>query len=522
MHTEYIRLPPDSTGKRIRHLNRTDLKLSSFSINLNTLDRGSILTGETSNATGEIVGWSTDLDSTFIHVTDVNGSFSDGEDISVNSSVIGTLESATTVYTPAINIVDSDNPNNRQKIDKRGSSYVRFTDGDMLFDAFGNAQFSQNSVVDYHTFLYGFQNERYYQLTGSGGSISGQPEQSSVILSTNTTSGSRAIFSTNRYYPYTPGIGSEMIVSFRLGDSGKQNVIRRWGMFDDEDGVFFEMSGSVFSAGIRNSSTGTVTDTKIISSNFNGDSLDDPETSEFLIDFTKYNIYFIDYQWLGAGRVRFGVYSPSGKRIVIHTFENPNANIVPYMRRGTLPFRVEQINYAATISTSEMSLLCASIQKQNNDPEYKGTFYFTISQRVYITGSSYTPLISLKPVATFNGETNKITAFFVDYETDVSGSGIILSAFVGATLSGSTFTQTTSSFSAFQVDTSATSMTGGINRGSVFCPSGTSRRELRENFDNSAGTLANGATPTATFAAKTIDPSGSAYVTLISRWKEVR
>jgi hypothetical protein len=38
-----------------------------------------------------------------------------------------------------------------------------------------------------------------------------------------------------------------MSTSLSCGDSGKDGVVRRWGLFDEEDGVYFELDGLTFS-----------------------------------------------------------------------------------------------------------------------------------------------------------------------------------------------------------------------------------------------------------------------------------
>lgn len=522
MNTEYVRLPADSTGKRIRHVNRTDIKLATTVASLSTLSKGDTLVGVTSGATGEIMGWSTELDSTYIHVTDTSLTFTAAETLTVNEVAIGTYGSSTLTYTPTVHIVDADNASYRQKVDKVGSSYVRYSDGDLGFDAFGHAQVSQLSTIDAHTFTYGDRPDRYYTLSVESGTVAAVPQESCLLFSTTTTSGSYIGRTSNQYYPYTPGIGTSLLMSFRLGDSGKANVVRRWGMYDAEDGAFFQLSGSILGVGIRNSSTGTAVDTIVNRSNFNGDTLDDALISEYILDITKYNIYFIDYQWLGAGRVRYGVNSPSGKRIILHTIENPNSHTVPYMRTGTLPIKLEQFNLNTAASTSEMRLLCSTVQKQSHVDEYEGLSFSTISNRKTITGSAYSPVMSFRPTTTYQGEVNHTTAFALDYEADVSGSPIILSVYAQPTLSGSTWTSPTSSYSSTEIDVDATSFTGGLLRGSLLMPSGVFRREIREGFQNSFSLLASGTQPIFTFVAKTTDPSGSAAVTLLVRWKEVR
>jgi hypothetical protein len=85
------------------------------------------------------------------------------------------------------------------------------------------------------------------------------------------------------------------------------------GLFDEEDGVYFELDGLTFSVNIRNSITG-LTNT-VIQDDFD-------ETLPYVLDFSKFNLYWMDYQWQGVvGRVRFGIYNPDGSRQLLHVIK---------------------------------------------------------------------------------------------------------------------------------------------------------------------------------------------------------
>jgi len=521
--TDFIRIPPDSTGKRIRQFSRVEIVVNNVLINLSTINKGDTILGNTSGKTATYLDYSSEYGVTSIFVTDQTGTFTVGETLSVSGTDISDVVSSLEVFTPTSIQVDSDNPSNRQKIDSAGSSYVRYSEGDLPFDVFGHAQFTQNSTIDTHVFTYGSEGfNRYYDATTSGGSISVDVPSSTLLLSTNTTSGSAVTRTTHQYYPYTPGVGTEIQMSILSGDNGKAGVVRKWGMFDDENGVFFKVSGSVFQVGLRNNSTGTIIDEIVSQIDFNGDKLNDIGSDEYLLDLSKFNLYWIDFAWLGVGRVRMGTFSPKGKRVTLHTFQNPNSKTVPYMNLGTLPFRIEQYNETATASTSELRATCVSIQKQTIQEGYNGKHFTATSKYVTVSGSSGTPLLSIIPVATFNSKINRTTAFAVDYEYIVDGSSVILDTVVNANLTGSTWSEPTGSFSSTLIDIDATSYTGGLVKGTIVLPSGAGRRIIRENLDNTLSILANGTPLPATLVAKTADPSGSANVLVIARWKEVR
>lgn len=523
MSTHYIQIPPDSTGKRIRHNNRLDVIINNITVDLSLLDEGDVITGVSSGASGKYVGHNTELGVSYIFLSETTGTFTNGE---VLSSVLGNsaeVVSTTEIHTPSIVISDANNPKNRQKIDDNGNAYTRFDGGNPLFSSFGSLAVSETSLVDFHTYTHGDRSDKYYTNTLTGGACTWSSQNSSLLFSVNSTSGSYSSRTTNINYPYTPNIGTEYISTVQLGDSSKAGVIRRWGLFNDNDGVFFENSGSIFQCVIRDSSTGVVVDTKFPQSLFNGDHLDDISTSEYVLDLTKYNIYWIDYQWLGAGVVRFGTFSPTGKKIAVHTVHNANEHTNPYMNTGTLPFRMEMYNETATAGISEMSTICTAIVKQSDRINYHGKTFTQLSNTVNITGSTLTPILSFKPSTLFNGKPNNTLTLPLDFEYSVSDrSDILLEILVNSNLTGSTFSSPTASFQSTLCDISATSLVGGGNRSRIILNGGETRREIREDIENSLTLLADGSQPTMTLAAKLLNNTGSANLTMLVRWKETR
>ena len=521
--SDFIRIPPDSTGKRIRHTERTNIIISSPSItNLNLAKRGNTVTGDTSGVTGTFIGYEIELGTYHVYVTQTTGDFTVTETISISGiGTLGTVDSETDIFIPVVSIADPNTPYNRQKVDNEGQANVRFKEGPIGFDAFGNAQFTHIEVKDTHQFVYGDHDDDFGDIELTGGNIAVNAISSELILQTTTTSGSIAQRTTHQYYPYTPGVGTQLLMSMKVGDTGKANVVRRWGFYDDDNGMFFEVSGSTLSVVIRSSATGTTTEEKVVQSSMNGDRLLDAGTDAYALDISKYNLYWIDFQWLGVGKVRFGTYGVEG-RIVMHTFINPNTKTVPYTQTGTLPIRVEQFNLDTAGSTSELGWVCGSVLSQAVDLSggYNGTVYSTISDSKAVSGS-LVPLVVVQPVATFAGKTNRNTYFATEFEYIVQGDPVVLETYINADITGSTFTVPTGSQQSLRVDTDATEINGGLLKERVILNSGGGSYTITEELQNSITNFADGTQPTVSFAAKTVHAGQNANVALIVKWKEV-
>lgn len=523
MADSYIRVPADSTGKRIRHLEMLDLKVTSVLIDLNTLDEDDVITGLTSGTTAKYKSHSTDEGITYIYVVNPTGDFTDTELLQVNAVTIATVSGTPTLkYSQSGIITDHDNPGQALSISKKGAAYVRFTDGAMNFDAFGGAQFSETIPIKAYTFLYGDDNtDVFWDQEIGAGTVTASAETSQLILSVDSTSGSRAVRTTQQYFPYQPGEGNLYLFSVVCGDAGKSGLIRRWGAYDDDDGLFFQQSGSDICVGKRTSTSGTPIDTIVKQDIFNGEKLDDATLYTYVIDETTYQVYWLDFQWLGSGRVRFGSYAPDGSRITMHSLENINVGVVPYMKRGTLPIRVEIVNETNTSGNSSIGAVCLATARQSSNLVFNGPIFTQHSSgsTIPVSGSDWVPLMTFKPKTTYNGVTNRTQIIPMDFEWYVDGDALEMHAFANANLTGSTYSVTKG---AWDIDIDATSFTGGVEKQTLLVPAGVTKREIRDdNFDFAQYLTAQGIAVPITVAVKCIKATGTANVSVLSRWKQV-
>jgi hypothetical protein len=84
-----------------------------------------------------------------------------------------------------------------------------------------------------------------------------------------------------------------------------------------------------------------IVETRVPQSQWNLDTCDGNGPSGYNIDFTKMQMFYIDYTWYGAGFIRWGLRGPTGDVIYCHKLRNNNVNTEAYMRSGNLPARYE-------------------------------------------------------------------------------------------------------------------------------------------------------------------------------------
>jgi len=246
---------------------------------------------------------------------------------------------AVAVHAQVLHVGSGDNPLNLQFVDARGQAYTRYAEGSPSIDAFGNLRVGTASIIAGYEYTNGDMADLFQDASVSGGSFIREPSRSEGVLSVGTTNGASIKRTSNRYHYYQPGVGNLVIQTLYFGDLGRANNSRGFMYGDDDNGLFWELDGTVLHVGIRSNISGTIVDTRVAQANWNADKLDGIGISGMNLDLMKANFFFFDFAWLGVGPVRFGLIGPSGERNVCHVFENPNANGSAYMRTGSLPVR---------------------------------------------------------------------------------------------------------------------------------------------------------------------------------------
>lgn len=239
--------------------------------------------------------------------------------------------------------------------------------------------------------------------TATGGSTTYLPNESSVQLSTTTSSGSEVVRQSYRVMPYQPGKGLGLLATFVM-NAGKTGLRQRVGYFNTQNGVFFQQNDGVLSFVLRSYTSGAPVDTTITQANWNGDKLDGTGPSGRTIDVTKTQILAIDFEWLGVGDVRCGFFI-DGQFVVCHTIHNDNIRTTVYMTTAILPVRYEIRNTAGTASSSSMKQICSSVYSSGG---YEQTSIDHVARRTTIfnnitTAATFFPIVSIRLASTALG-----------------------------------------------------------------------------------------------------------------------
>jgi hypothetical protein len=205
-------------------------------------------------------------------------------------------------------------------------------------------------------------------ISGTGAVNFTGENDASVTLSANG-SGHYAIRQTTQRFNYQPGKSQLAIFTGVL--TPVSNAIKRLGLFtsltaapyNPSVGLYFEtQTDSVSSiAVVQQNSTNLVPSVSALRQNWNIDKLDGGGPSGKTLHLSAANIFLIDYEWLGVGRVRFGTVI-DGQICYCHEINNAGNVQGAYIKSPNLPVRSELRQTGAGSAT--MKFICCTVMSE--------------------------------------------------------------------------------------------------------------------------------------------------------------
>ena len=240
------------------------------------------------------------------------------------------------------------------------------------------------------------------------------------------------------------------------------NVRKRIGLFDAENGFFFEQDGTNIKVVRRTKTSGTVVDNVINQADWNLDKLDGTGASGITLDSSKDNLYILDYQWLGAGRIRFG-FDFGGQISYFHEIKHANANTVPFTVTGDLPFRAEIFNTGTAAAETTFDFTCMAIASEGGfNPLGTPIAVQNTTRRTVTAANGPFPIISIRPRTTFNGITNRGIVIPKSYTLMSEDATVRYQIILNGSLTGAAWVDANTTHSILEYDISATAISGGL------------------------------------------------------------
>ena len=301
-------------------------------------------------------------------------------------------------------------------------------------DAFGRARVSELFTLGDYKHIYAID-PNFIDSTSTGGTVTFYADQACARLATSSSTSSYAIHQTKFYHHYQPG-KSQLIYTSVNFYAPHRNVTKRTGYFDANDGIYFEQVGSNTADGTTVSTTTqtlnwvirtyvggspseanystTVNGTpytykrRVPQSEWNIDPCDGTGPSGFKLDITKTQLAWIDFQWLGVGRVRCG-FVHNGALILAHEYYHSNVLPTVYISNPNLPVRCEIRNTGDT-SGGYFDQICSTVMSEGGYVESGIDWSVYSNARATPTpGQTRFPLIAIRLKNSFNGYPNRLS-----------------------------------------------------------------------------------------------------------------
>jgi hypothetical protein len=354
------------------------------------------------------------------------------------------------------------------------------TSGNPLFDGFGRMRVSNQATFFDAQCQYNKLLLLWDETLTSGGTATHLPNESSIALTVGTTSGDAAVRQTHSYLRYLPGKSQQILITGVLGSS-KTNVRQRIGYFDNDNGVFFEQTGAGLSVVRRTKTSGSVVNNTTFQTEWNLDRLDGSGPSGIVLDPSKAQIFIIDLQWLGVGRVRFG-FDFGSQKVFCHEAIAANSLSTVYMSTASLPVRYSIDNLGVSASSTTLIAICTSVASEGGSVQdgFPGSANSGITS---IGVTTRRAILSIRPKATFNSLENRGEIFLQEFSIIAKSNDALWEIIRNGTLGGSPSWQSAGDNSIAEYDVAGTTVTGGdvVKSGYVVSGVGSSLNLLRES-----------------------------------------
>jgi len=338
-------------------------------------------------------------------------------------------------------------------------------------------QFSNNNrlktspfqTVFFNTFQYGKETDVWDERIVGVGTANWNQYASNVVMQVGSTAGSKVIRQTRSVMRYIPGRPATLAFAIRL-EAPQVGIRRRFGLFDDSNGTYFEDDGGTYSYVIRTTTSGITTERRVTREEWNGEKFDGNGWTGVTADPTKQQMVSITYEWYGAGTVDFN-WLMEGETIRSHRFDNSNTLDKVWCSTPFLPIRLELENVTGVAGTHYLYQGSNSLIQDGNADKL-GTL---LSQSNPITGTTMALANTYYPIVSLRLKSTALQAVMLLRSLQAvtnDNTNVYWKLLENATLTNPNWTNHADPNSFIQYDTSATAVSGGRDILSGFTVSG--------------------------------------------------
>lgn len=340
-----------------------------------------------------------------------------------------------------------------------GTQAISFPSG--TNDLYGRLRVSNLTAIVYSNFSYNDEPYLIDNVVVGAGARSGPTGFEPLIsMTTTTASGDKSERFTRRYYRYQAARTHFLSQSILIGTT-HANCRKRFGLYTVDNGIFWEVVGTTIKCVVRSSTSGVAVDTAVPQSSWNLDKLDGAGASGITLDFTKFNVFIVDYTWHGSGMVKLGILN-GGAILYVHQFTYSNNLPSTYTSGMWLPIRWSIENIGAVSGTQTLRHGSFNYSVEQIEAKEIG-WEFSIDNgtttKAAPASGAFLPILAIRPKATFNNFTNRSVVIPIEYNISPQNLAVY-KIILGSTLTGASWTNVDNG-SSVEYDVSATAYSGG-------------------------------------------------------------
>jgi len=397
----------------------------------------------------------------------IQSKHSNAQPISLLSSADGTVRSETPVQVMKTIIAGKTHGGTFKNVPVDHDGHLAT---DVPLTAFGDLRTAELSPVFQTSFEYTVDNT---EIGTSDNAVSGTTTQADamcVVSTVGSTSGSHAQWRSAHNEKYRAGLGGLFrgTAMFSAGVSGTEQAI---GLMDEDgvsashkNGYAIGYNGTEF--GFFNWSNDSLNFTAMTTWD---DPLDGTGESGMTLDPTMLNVYFIEFQYLGAGAIKIWVESDlTGKMFAAHTIQYANSFTVPSCYNPNFHINLHIQNGQTTENiTAKTASVAYFVEGKTKHTEVQQP-HFSSDKVETTTVTSEVALFTIRNKTTYASKTNFIDIVLEHMTSAIEAGATNNLGFVklvkNATLGGSpSYSDINATNSVVEIDTSGTTVTGGTN-----------------------------------------------------------
>lgn len=301
--------------------------------------------------------------------------------------------------------------------------------GPNVSSQFNELKVSNRSPVIELTSTYGITTLRDIPRTVGTGTVTNNTIE--YVLTTGTGATGSATLDTAERGRYQPGYAAESGIAVRLPANPTGTQVARWGIFGDQNGAFFGISGTT---GLFVATRRDGVDTVYPQVTWNVDTLDGTGPSGLTLSISEGNIFQVQYSWYGYGVIEWSVIvqDPNTFAQVIVTVHRIKPVNQTSFADPNLPVRGQVMNNGQTTSFT----MFVAGRQFSIVGEYSPTFRITSARRTVTATTTLAPVLSFQRKEIFpagSGRPNSVNVTLQGVDI-ITGSDIFYQIVLGGTL----------------------------------------------------------------------------------------